>query len=197
MNWNEEGHIVIHRVDGSVLLETSYVNPRDALRALHDSGLDLSGLDLSGWRVRYEHIPGWTITDGNLSGLNLEYGSLDRCKLHNCSMRGARLRGCIVQGAIIVSPDVIDAGTDSRGWRFLGVRAKPNRQLSTYGWSVVAGCRELNPDKALQHWGGQTHRGSRALGVECLSKVLHIQKVAEARGWEMFLQPDPSVDVAA
>lgn len=84
---------------------------------------------------------------------------------------GANLRGANL-GADL-GADLIDAGQDSRGYRFVG-------WLHEGVVQIRAGCRNFTLDEGRKHW---ANRHGPTLRAECLAKLDLIEAVAKARGW--------------
>jgi uncharacterized protein YjbI with pentapeptide repeats len=80
--------------------------------------------------------PNANLSDANLSGANLS---------------GANLSGANLSGA----NGAIDAGTDPRGYRFIGV-------LYDDGIRVLAGCRWFTHAEAVAHWTAKGNRDALA-----------------------------------
>jgi hypothetical protein len=123
----------------------SYANLYGAdLRCADLSGADLSGANLSGADLRWAHLNGANLRVANLSGADLG-------------------------GAV----GVIDAGHDSRGYRFVAV------QQEDVPYRILAGCRWFTLAEAWEHWG--------APGVpsnpESVHRVLMIGEIAALKDW--------------
>ena len=81
----------------------------------------------------------------------------------------------VVEAAISAEADLIDAGQDIRGYRFVAVKNGGDI-------FITAGCRWLCLDDAKNHW-AESHNDRPELKAECLAKVSLIESVATARGW--------------
>ena len=77
----------------------------------------------------------------NLFGANLFGADLRGAYLRDANLTRAVLTGADLTGAV----GVIDAGSDPRGYRFVGVRHSD-------GWRIAAGCRWFTITEAREHW---------------------------------------------
>ena len=82
------------------------------------------------------------------------------------NLRGANLSMANLAGAYLSGANLIDAGQDSRGYRFIGV--------PTNGLHIMAGCRWFTLDEAREHWQDNPEAGN---------KVAAIAAEADRRGW--------------
>jgi uncharacterized protein YjbI with pentapeptide repeats len=70
----------------------------------------------------------------------------ERANLTGADLRGANLSGADLRGADLRgAKNITCAGSDLRGYRFLGVR-------HTDQWYVAAGCRWFTIPQAIAHW---------------------------------------------
>ena len=93
-------------------------------------------------------------------GSDLSHSNLRRSDLSHSDLSGSNL---------------IDAGQDRRGYRFVGVRQE-------VGYMIHAGCRWLSVESAKDHW-NNTHARDQPLKTEILEKLKLIAATAKARGW--------------
>lgn len=163
-------------------------------------GADLRGARLGRARLRGAHLgsadlEGALLKDADLGDADLRGANLGRANLQGAYLRGIDLRGAYLGGADLTDADLggarfrgsyirgaglIDAGQDSRGWRFIGCRFNG-------GVWVAAGCRWLSLSDARSHWGegyphdaSGMHHGDR---VEINAKLDLIEATAKSRGW--------------
>ena len=117
--------------------------------------------------------------NANFENASLVYANLGGATLDNACFENANLRHASLPepgGSISNADGIIDAGYDSRYYRFLGVRTR-------YGLYIVAGCRYFfNIEKANAHWANR-HMSDPELHNECLDKVKFIKDKAIKRGW--------------
>lgn len=90
----------------------------------------------------------------------------ERANLAGANLAGAYLAGANLAGANLTGATLIDAGQDSRGYRFVGVPTDGVRILAGYRWFTVTEARE--------HWSGNP---------EALAKASLIEAEAARRGW--------------
>ncbi|UOF76895.1 pentapeptide repeats [Bacteriophage sp.] len=88
-------------------------------------------------------------------------------RTRDIDLSGADLRGADLSGAYFRGASVIDAGQDSRGYRFVGIQQEE-------GYRIAAGCRWLNLEKAQAHW---------ANNAEATGKIEMIEREAKRRNW--------------
>jgi uncharacterized protein YjbI with pentapeptide repeats len=135
---------------------------RAILRGANLTGGDLVGANLSGARLSDVNLAGANLTGvdliaTNLSGarlsdVNLTDANLTRARLDGANLTRARLAGANLADAnlddvsLIDAIDIICAGYDRRGYRFIGVKQ------NDVPWRVLAGCRWFEPDEAREHW---------------------------------------------
>ncbi len=89
-----------------------------------------------------------------------------------------RMRHESSNSAYLHGANLIDAGQDARGYRFVGVRQNDGELM------IAAGCRWLSLADAKAHWQDR-HTDNAALHAECLGKINLIEAVATARGEEL------------
>ena len=99
-------------------------------------GANLSGADLSGANLSGADLFGADLSGANLRGANLSGANLSGANLSHANLSGANLSR---------ATGVVDAGTDPRGYRFIGVRHDD-------GWRIAAGCRWFTILEAKAHW---------------------------------------------
>ena len=132
---------ICHHIDGHVFYECEAKSQREAVERAVREGVSLAGANLAD-----------TILGGaDLAGANLAAANL----------AGANLGGAYLGGATL-----IDAGQESRGYRFVGV--------PTDGVRILAGCRWFTVTEAREHWSGNP---------EALAKAALIEAEAARRGW--------------
>ncbi len=96
--------------------------------------------------LRAADLAGANLRDADLAGANLRDALLTGANLRDANLTGANLRDAVQTGADLRwAMGVIDAGTNHRGYRFLGVRHDD-------GWRVAAGCRWFTVAEARAHW---------------------------------------------
>ncbi len=79
-------------------------------------------------------------------GKSLAYADLSGANLSDANLSGANLSGAFLSGAnLSYVGGVICAGTDRRGYRFVGV-------MHADGPRIAAGCRWFTLDEARAHW---------------------------------------------
>lgn len=108
-------------------------------------------------------------------GTTLVRATFDNCTLaatsmQDCVFDGASLRGALVGSLthILDCQGIYDAGLDSRGYRFVGVR-------TAHGVYIKAGCRWLTYPAALKHW--EPNKDARAR-VALLKTAYDIDRAA-------------------
>lgn len=138
-----------------------------------------SGVSLYKANLREADLREADLYEANLYKADLYEADLYEANLYEANLRGANLRGANLSGAILRGADLIDAGQDSRGYRFVG-------WLHNGVVQVCAGCRNFTLDESRSHWNA-SHKNKLALHSECLAKVDLIETVARARGW---IQPE-------
>ncbi len=107
-----------------------------AIYSLSGALLAAEGVDLSGAYLRGANLSGADLSGANLSGANLSGANLSKANLSGANLSGANLSGAV--GAICL-------GTDTRGYRFVGIRHAD-------GWRISAGCRWFTVAEAVAHW---------------------------------------------
>jgi uncharacterized protein YjbI with pentapeptide repeats len=86
-------------------------------------------------------------TDAILIGVDLDRASLEGANFSRADLTGARMVDAAIESAIFVDcVGLIDAGTDPRGYRFIGV------QQTNGAWRIKAGCRWYTLGQAIEHW---------------------------------------------
>ena len=126
----------ICHIDGHVFYECEAKSQREAVERAVREGVSLAGANLAG---------------ANLARANLA---------------GANLGRAYLAGAYLAGATLIDAGQESRGYRFVGV--------PTDGVRILAGCRWFTVTEAREHWSGNP---------EALAKASLIEAEAARRGW--------------
>jgi uncharacterized protein YjbI with pentapeptide repeats len=110
------------------------------------------GADFTNADLGYATLHGADFTDAKLAGSNLYCTDLN-----SVIVRGADFTGACLQDSNIEATDftgctgIIDAGTDPRGYRFVGVKQADGT------WQVKAGCRWFTLDEAREHWGDKSN----------------------------------------
>jgi uncharacterized protein YjbI with pentapeptide repeats len=149
-------------------LSSANLRGADLTRANLTHGADLSGADLSGADLRGANLTGANLTNADLSDADLSGANLTNANLRQVWVCvGTRLHQ---------QPDIIDLGTDSRGYRFWAWHDAKN----TSGKVVYrAGCREwFSHESAIEHYAEDTYTGTGDR-VECIRRM-HV-----IRGWAM------------
>ena len=151
----------IRTIDGRELYVCEVETLREAVeRAVREmaklAGAELAGANLTGANLGRAYLTGANLADANLAGANLA----------GANLAGAYLPGAHLTRANLTGPTLIDAGQDSRGYRFVGV--------PTDGVRILAGCRWFTVTKAREHWSGNP---------EALAKASLIEAEAARRGW--------------
>ena len=141
---------------------------------------DLSDSRLSGALLQGASLCRARLSLTSLLGVNLTKANLYQAVLYNVPMQGTCLEEADLQGAYLESPDLIDAGCDSRGFRFVAVRQGARDKEEPY--QIFAGCRTFPLEGARLHWRVR-HPHNEPLRRECRAKVALLQEVAQARGW--------------
>jgi len=177
---------ILHRQSGDALYEDSAPTMRKTVEAavragadLRDANLgsaDLRGADLRGANLRGADLGGADLRGANLGSANLRGADLGGANLRGADLGGADLRGAYLRGAYLRGATMIDAGQDSRSYRFVAIRQ------DDIPYRVSAGCRWCTPEESLAHW-AEAHADDLAQREECLAKVALIERVARARGW--------------
>lgn len=126
--------------------------------------LDLTGADLRGLDLARANLSRVDLTDANLTGANLYRVNLSRADLSGADLSGANLFEADLSGCILAQADLrdanlrnaflnsanlagaigaIDAGSDPRGYRFVGVRHSDGWRIAAYQqWQTMAEARE-------------------------------------------------------
>ena len=159
--------IIKHRVTGDVLRMVDADNLTGAdLRWADLTGADLTGADLTGADLRWAYLGGADLTEANLTEADLRGADLSRANLTEADLSRADLGG----------QEIIDAGQDSQGYRFVAV---PHDD----GVRIAVGCHWFTAEEALLHW---------ALKYEAMGKVRTL--LAEARRRKWAIQPGVALD---
>jgi len=132
---------IIRHIDGQVLYECVAETFREAVERAVGEEVSLEGANL---------------VDVNLRGADLR----------GAYLRDADLGGTDLRNAYLMRANLIDAGQDSRGYRFVGV--------PTDGLRIAAGCRWFTLNEAQEHW---------ANSPDALARVELIAAEARRRGW--------------
>ena len=130
------------------------------------TGAYLRGANLSEANLSEADLSGADLSEANLTGAYLRGANLREADLRGADLSGADLSGAYLRGADLTGITLIDAGQDSRGYRFIARRGDP--------MMIAAGCRWLRAAEAREHW---------ANNPECLGKVEMIVAEATRRGW--------------
>lgn len=124
--------------------------------------IDLVGHDLTAANLREALLMKVNLSGANLSAANLQEAILMKANLSGANLYGADLRRSNLLGADLSKAylpnanltgaiGVICAGTDRRGYRFVGVKHED-------GWRVAAGCRWFTIPEAIEHWTKKDNR---------------------------------------
>ena len=115
------------------------------------SGANLFGASLSNADLTSANLFHANLFRANLSCANLSNANLSRADLFHANLFHANLTSANLSGAI----GIIDAGQDTRGYRFVEVRHGESMR-------IYAGCRDFTIEEAMEHW---TAKGNKdALG---------------------------------
>ena len=147
---------IIRHIDGHALYECEAGSLREAVEQAVREEVSLEGANLMGADLRWAY----------LGGARLGWADLVGARLVGAYLGGARLGGADLGGAHLGGAHLVDAGQNSRGYRFVGV--------PTDGLRIAAGCRWFTLNEALAHW---------ANNAEALAKVELIAAEAKRRGW--------------
>ena len=151
-----------HQYSGDTLFKSDTAKTiKDAVVEAIANGVDLRGVDLRG-----AGLSGADLRGADLSGADLRGAYLSGADLRGAGLSGADLRDADLSGADLRDADLIDAGQDSRGYRFVGHYCKAVR--------IIAGCRNFTINEAKDHW---------ANNPEALAKVVLIETVASLKNW--------------
>ena len=145
------------------------------LREAYLRGANLYGANLYGADLSEAYLYGANLSGANLSGADLRGAYLRGANLRGADLRGAHLRGANLRGADLRGADLIDAGQDTKGYRFIAY--KYNGEVI-----VTVGCRTFTLKEAKAHWEKQ-HLDKPELHAECNAKIKLIATVAKAKGW--------------
>jgi len=146
----------IYHIDGRAPYNCEAETLRDAVALAVQAGANLRGANLSMANLAGAYLSGAYLSMANLSGADLSGADLSGADLSMANLAGAYLSGA----------NLIDAGQDSRGYRFIGV--------PTNGLHIMAGCRWFTLDEAREHWQDNPEAGN---------KVAAIAAEADRRGW--------------
>jgi uncharacterized protein YjbI with pentapeptide repeats len=140
---------------------------------------DLSSRDLSGAK-----FAGGDFTNANLEHSKLNDADFTGAKLIGTTLYSTNLYGTIFKDADLTDADladaalgtaiftdcrgIVDAGTDPRGYRFIGVKRSPEQGG---GWMIQAGCRWFDRNEAEEHWGPEDRDNDDAL--ERVAKIVN------------------------
>ena len=139
------------------------------------SGANLSDAYLSDADLSRANLSRSNLSRANLSGADLSRANLSDADLSDADLSRAYLSGANLFGTNLFGASIIDAGQDSRGYRFIA-------NMFNGSTHVMAGCRWFTVSQALEHWAA-AHQYNPKLHAECLAKVELIRTVAVARGW--------------
>ena len=173
---------ILHRFSGAVLFECEAGSLKACVEIAISNGADLGGAylggaylggaNLGGAYLRGANSGGANLGGADLGGANLSGADLGGANLGGANLGGAYLRGANLGGAYLGGASVIDAGQDSRGYRFVAVKQESD-------WSIYAGCRAFTCiADAWAHW-QERHDG--ALQAEVHAKLKLIEAVIAAR----------------
>ena len=175
---DETRHRIFHRVTGSQLhCSRAYQNQVNTLQDVIDDDRmrnHLRHFDLARWNLADLQARDKLFYECDFTGAILRWSALVCAQFQSCAMRGVDLSGAnLTRTEFSYCDDIIDAGLDPRGWRFIGVRGLDDAKEV---YTIQAGCRRFTHDQALEHW-------ERNNAAECLMKVDYIHRVACARNW--------------
>jgi uncharacterized protein YjbI with pentapeptide repeats len=106
------------------------------------AGADFSRADLSESVLTRCDFTGARFIGADLSGCTLDRADFTDADLTGVDLRDAQIESAIFKGCT----GLVDAGTDPRGYRFVGVKQDDS------SWRVKAGCRWYGIKQAIQHW---------------------------------------------
>ena len=167
----------ICHIDGHALYECEAKSQREAVERAVREGVSLAGANLAGANLARANLAGANLGRANLAAAiltdaNLDVADLADAKLAGAILTDANLAGANLAGADLAGATLIDAGQESRGYRFVGV--------PTDGVRILAGCRWFTVTKAREHWSGNP---------EALAKASLIEAEAARRGWASPANP--------
>jgi Pentapeptide repeats (8 copies) len=122
------------------------------------SGQNLSGQIFTGMNLTHARLNGADLSSCMLGGANFTHADLRGADLSETDMDGTRFRYANMvdvnikdsapETAVFLACDgIVDAGTDWRGYRFIGVWHTDGSE-----WHVKAGCRWFTLGRAFDHW---------------------------------------------
>ena len=116
-----------------------------------------------------------TVRDAVVEAVN-GGADLSNADLMVADLRGADLSGAHLMGAYLMGADLIDAGQESRGFRWVATPGSDGRILL-----IQAGCQRKTLAEARNYWGdGYTSNGDLA---EIKVKIDYLESEAKRRGW--------------
>ena len=139
------------------------------------NGANLIGANLREADLYRANLSEANLSEANLRGANLSGAYLSEVNLRRADLSEANLTGADLSGADLRGAYLIDAGQDSRGFRF--VAHKFNGEVI-----ITAGCRTFTLKEARAHW-KKRHLDNEVLHAECNAKIRLIAAVAKAKGW--------------
>ena len=150
-----------------------------SLRGANLTDADLRGAKLTGADMRGVSLRNAGLTDAilrytNLSGADLRGATLVDTDLRGINMTDANLARASMRGANLNSSNLLDIGTDSRGYRWVVRAGTPPR--------ITAGCRWFTFAAAEDHW-VNAHADDRKIHNECLTRLAACKASAKALGW--------------
>ena len=157
---------ICHHIDGHVFYECEAKSQREAVERAVREGVSLAGANLGGACLAGANLGGANLGGASLAGADLTGANLGRAYLADAKLAGANLGRADLAGAYLAGATLIDAGQESRGYRFVGV--------PTDGVRILAGCRWFTVTEAREHWRGNP---------EALAKASLIEAEAARRGW--------------
>ena len=158
-----------HRDTGAVLYELDCESMKECVESAVVAGVSLAGADL--YRACLYRA---NLFCADLSLANLSGADLSGADLSGVNLSGADLSGADLSGANLRRTCLIDAGYETRGYRFWAWQRNDGTVI------YRAGCHEWdNITKAFEHYGqGYSSTGNRH---ECLARLNLLHTLAAIR----------------
>lgn len=153
-------------------------------------GADLRGADLTNANLAGAIIEGAFLRGADLRGADLKRADLRGADLTAANLRGADLTGANLHNANLTDTTfarvanitdscsaigIIDAGTDSRGYRWVAVQHDD-------GPRIYAGCRWFTLSEAHAHW-DREHADGEDVAIECRARLALLETLITTKGW--------------
>ena len=156
------------------IIEGAFLRGADLKRA-DLKRADLRGADLTGANLRGADLTGANLYGANLTGANLRGADLTGANLHKANLTDttfARVANITDSCSAI---GIIDAGTDSRGYRWVAVQHDD-------GPRIYAGCRWFTLSEAHAHW-DREHADGEDVAIECRARLALLETLITTKGW--------------